>query len=1186
MKKLLLFFACVHMTCMLFAQIPNDDPAAIALDHLRNQRVSWGLESSDLSSLRVTDMYTSAHNGVTHVYYVQQYNGVDIAQGTYSAHIQNGKVIFAGDRLMKNIASRITNQKPALSPEQAVSKALDNLGSMIRGPLTLKERVNAQQFIFNRGVHALEDFPVRLVYVQSNDQLVLAWEVTLEPAPSGDLWSMKVDATTGDILAKQRLTIHCTFPDHYLANPHHCTEHEMTHEVFTTNTAGMLFDGAQYNVVPIPNESPNHGPRAILVDPSDVDASPQGWHDTDGIPGAEFTITRGNNAHAFLDRNGDNTPDVATDGGADLIFDFNYDNSLEPDAYMDAAATNLFYMNNIMHDFAWHYGFDEFSGNFQETNFSGLGIGGDYVLAHAQYGADLADPPLNNATFGTPGDGGSGRMRMYLWSQASGNRYLRVESPSDVLGTYQTSTTTTDWGAAITAEPLTGEVIIVNDGSGNPTQGCNDLVNASEVAGKIALIDRGSCEFGRKALRAQTAGAIGFIICNFEEGYVNMAAGADGSQVTIPGIFISNSDCQKLRVFAGSGLIVSFVNEEAGTGPAQRDGSLDNSVISHEYGHGISNRLTGGPANAGCLFNYDHDNNGTPEDGEQMGEGWSDYFALVTTVRPGDTKDVPRGIATYATGQDTNGVGLRSYAYSPNMIINPLTYDDIAFQSVPHGIGTVWCTVLWDMYWALVDKYGYDPDLYRGTGGNNLAIQLVMDGMKLQVCNPGLIDGRDAILAAELALTGGENQLLLWQVFARRGLGFSADQGEERFRHDNTEAFDINPFVVKELKVVKHMTPFIERGETIDIELWAVNHKASIATDVVVTDMIPAGATFVGGSSSHAFDLQGDVMMFDIDSIASGDTTKITYRISSDANLFSERYFKDDVEGDFFWQELIEDWPILLWQPQTFVVNRGTYAWGMENIDTTVDQSIVLLEPVTMPANQPALMFYQNYDTERFFDAGIVQISDDGGLSWDTPGESKIIRGDYSTKVAFSLFAIPRLKAWTGQSDGWVQTVVDLSDYAGKDILIRFRFASDGNTSGVGWFIDDIELIDLFNYNSEACINSAEGDEACAEATRRGTLVASDISVGTDDTQDISFELNVFPNPSRNFVTVDITSESRQHAEIILVNNAGQRVWSEKTELPVGAYSHSVDTRSLPKGFYFIRVQGERDQAIKKIVVQ
>ncbi|HZH70153.1 MAG TPA: M36 family metallopeptidase, partial [Flavobacteriaceae bacterium] len=111
--------------------------------------------------------------------------------------------------------------------------------------------------------------------------------------------------------------------------------------------------------------------------------------------------------------------------------------------------------------------------------------------------------------------------------------------------------------------------------------------------------------------------------------------------------------------------------------------------------------------------------------------------------------------------------------------------------SLPHGIGFVWATMLWDLTWAMIDEYGFDPDFYNGTGGNNMAMQLVIDGMKLQNCSPGFIDGRDAILEADELAYGGINRCLIWEVFARRGLGVSASQGSPFNRFDQLEAFDI-----------------------------------------------------------------------------------------------------------------------------------------------------------------------------------------------------------------------------------------------------------------------------------------------------------------------------------------------------------------------------------------------------------
>lgn len=218
------------------------------------------------------------------------------------------------------------------------------------------------------------------------------------------------------------------------------------------------------------------------------------------------------------------------------------------------------------------------------------------------------------------------------------------------------------------------------------------------------------------------------------------------------------------------------------TGPnPDRTSDLDNGVIAHEFGHGISNRLVGGPSNVNCLNNA-----------EQMGEGWSDFFGLVMTIEAGDLGTDPRGIGTYVLGQPVTGGGIRPAPYSTSMGVNDYTYADVnnTNLSQPHGVGFVWCTMLWDLTWALIGQYGFDPDIYNGAGGNNIAMQLVTDGLKLTPCNPGFVDGRDAILAADLQKNGGANQNLIWAVFANRGLGSSASQGSSNSRTDQAEAFD------------------------------------------------------------------------------------------------------------------------------------------------------------------------------------------------------------------------------------------------------------------------------------------------------------------------------------------------------------------------------------------------------------
>jgi hypothetical protein len=214
-----------------------------------------------------------------------------------------------------------------------------------------------------------------------------------------------------------------------------------------------------------------------------------------------------------------------------------------------------------------------------------------------------------------------------------------------------------------------------------------------------------------------------------------------------------------------------------------RDAALANGVIADVYTYAIAERLVGGPVNV-CLGNAE---------GGAMRWGWSDWVGLVLTAIASDTGPTVRGVGTYLANQAPDGPGIRVRPYTTNFAVNELTYGHLPSLPVPHGVGTVWGTMLWEMYWELVAIHGFNPNIYGdwSTGGNNLALQLVIDGMKLGPCNPGFEDGRNAILAADQVLTGGTNQCAIWRAFARRGLGFSASQGSSNSVVDGIAAFDL-----------------------------------------------------------------------------------------------------------------------------------------------------------------------------------------------------------------------------------------------------------------------------------------------------------------------------------------------------------------------------------------------------------
>jgi extracellular elastinolytic metalloproteinase len=217
-----------------------------------------------------------------------------------------------------------------------------------------------------------------------------------------------------------------------------------------------------------------------------------------------------------------------------------------------------------------------------------------------------------------------------------------------------------------------------------------------------------------------------------------------------------------------------------------RDGAFDNVIVIHEYAHGISNRLVGGSSAIGCLRN-----------GEHMGEGWSDWYALITTMEPGDSEDLPRGIATYYRGFGTIGGGVRKFPYTTDFVLNPLTYESIKTADRPHGVGTVWAAMLWEMTWGLINLYGYDPNLNNFTGsinedaGNVMALAIVTEALKITPCSPGFVDARDAVLTAGRALYGDAMDCVLWPAFAKRGLGRYAFQGNTGDLNDGVESYDI-----------------------------------------------------------------------------------------------------------------------------------------------------------------------------------------------------------------------------------------------------------------------------------------------------------------------------------------------------------------------------------------------------------
>ncbi|HEX8562781.1 MAG TPA: T9SS-dependent M36 family metallopeptidase [Flavobacterium sp.] len=771
MKKITLLFVFL-LSFAGFAQAPSEKIQA----YLDAHKAKMGLSSQDVNDWFIESEASSTSTNINNYYVKQRYNGTDIYNAISNFWIKDGKVINVGDRFIRNAAQKANAVNPTLSVTQAAHKAFQHL-SMAPFTVEVLENPSPKNFILSNGTLTEEPITAELVYQPVAEDLRLAWDLGFYSQDQNHFWSVRVDAVDGTILEIKDMVISCTFDD---GKGHIGHDHSNDFiKTFYKDQMALDIQSGSYRVVPYNMESPAHGPRQLISSPHNPAASPFGWHDTNGVAGNEFTITRGNNVHAQDDADGNNGAGLSPDGTAALTFDFPYGGTtVDASTYLNAATTNLFYMNNMMHDVWFNYGFNESNGAFQQKNYTGVpnSFLGDAVQADSQDGSEMETPNLNNANFFTPVDGSRPRMQMYLWNV--GPRSFFITSPAGLTGAYQSvENGFTEGHVPVPVDPnfIQSEVVLYQDNAATTTLACTTPSNGAAINGKIAIIRRGECDFVIKVKNAQDAGAIAVIMVdNIPNQLVNMG-GADPT-ITIPAVFVTMGLGEAIiEQLSTQPVVVKLMapNEVF----VNTDGDFDNGIIAHEYAHGITTRLTGGPATANCLQNA-----------EQAGEGWADWFALMMQLKAGDVGTTPKGMAAFASYQPIDGGGIRNFPYSTDMSVNPLTFAD-SNDEESHNRGEFMAAVLWDMTWAYVAKYGFDANVLTGTGGNNKAMRIVIDALKLQPCSPTFVEFRDALFAADQATTGGDDYCMIAEVFRRRGMGLTASSGSAGNALDQTESF-------------------------------------------------------------------------------------------------------------------------------------------------------------------------------------------------------------------------------------------------------------------------------------------------------------------------------------------------------------------------------------------------------------
>jgi len=168
-------------------------------------------------------------------------------------------------------------------------------------------------------------------------------------------------------------------------------------------------------------------------------------------------------------------------------------------------------------------------------------------------------------------------------------------------------------------------------------------------------------------------------------------------------------------------------------------------------------------------------------------------------------------------------------------------------------------------------------------------------------------------------------------------------------------------------------------------------------------------------------------------------------------------FISDDMEsGSSFWG-LSHGAGTLDWALGTGNAHSGANAWFASDPGTVSDQYLSSAGLVTVPASGQ-FGFWHSYDTEANFDGGVIEISTNG-VVWNDLGPY-MTQGGYNSTISVSYGSpIGGRAAFSGNSGGYIETLVDLDSYSGQDVYIRFRMASDSSVTGNGWYVDDVSLV-------------------------------------------------------------------------------------------------------------------------------
>lgn len=797
---------------------------------------------------------------------------------------------------------------------------------------------------------------------------------------------------------------------------------------------------------------------------------------------AAATETLGNNVEAYSDVN---APDGLSFGDfratvtSALTFDRNYDLTVGPlasQAQQMAAITSAFYGINWLHDFWYDAGFTETAGNAQNDNFGRGGEDRDAMLAETQDNA--LGGSANNANMLTPRDGLPPRMQIYVWS---GDETREV--------TILPANRKPPVGAAAfgpTSFDATGPLVLAVDGEGAVNDGCSALTN--DVAGKIVLVDRGTCSFKVKALNIQAAGGAAMLLAN---NAASMPPPALGNDATIPqaptigSYSVTLEEGNQLKAELGAGPVTATVHRLVSH---QLDGSLDSTLLAHEFGHYVHHRL--------------HDCTSTWC--RAISEGWGDFLALMLMVKEGDNYDGAYPFSIYPTQNKLNFspdpayFGIRRAPYSVDPAINSLSYRHMS-AGVPlptnhpflpfgannqvHNAGEIWARTMWEVYASLLKAPGASFTDTRAK-----MAKYVVSGLLMAPKDATPTETRDAILSV---VDSPADRAIMLEAFARRGMG-SCAVTPGRDSQDFVGIVESTAVGARSVVGVIALDEaegcdddgVLDAGETAVLALPIANQGHEELKDVKVTVTSANPLVQVATATTT------------IASLAPGQTTNISVEVSVDkgATGMIEGNFTVKIETTddcvtmrdvpFAVRVNVDDEPATsatdafdatsIWQQAgaTTIWSQVTEsaldrAW--HGVDFS-DESDSKLESPAVKVSTTApfkVSFTHRYEFEfspgDAWDGGVIEYSTDNGATWMDVTAITGVQPGYTHTLRVGAGNVLGGRMGYGDKNpahpNTDRVTLDFgTNLAGMDVRVRFRIGTDGAAGAPGWTIDDVQF--------------------------------------------------------------------------------------------------------------------------------